>query len=103
MTAINNINFYRTNTCLAGRDDSSVSLIARAIGADDRTIISVVMRLRELKCVNRPTVIEIGGIEAEYMSKKKSIDRLFKYLKSLSNKNRLLKFTVRIGNMVYPI
>lgn len=103
MTAVKNINYYRTNTYRGGRDDSSVGFIARAIGADDYSLFSVIKRFKELESVNTPTVVEIGGIETDYANRKKSVDRLFKYLKTLSAKNRLLKFTVRIGNMLYAL
>ncbi len=103
MTAAKIINYTRTSTFRSSRDDSSVSLVARAIGADEATLLSLIIRLKELKSVKTLTLIEINGIEADYINKKKCIDRFLKYLKRLSGKNKFLKFTVRIGNMVYPI
>lgn len=103
MTAVKNINYYRTNTYRGGRDDSSVGFVARAIGANDNSFISVLKRFKELENVKTPTVIEINGVETDYVNRKKNVDRLFKYLKQFSRKNRLLKFTVRIGNMVYAL
>lgn len=103
MTAARNINYLRTNIYRAGRSNSAINMAARAIGADGYTLTSVIRRLNELKDTSVPTVVEISGIENDYISRKADVDRLFSFLSSFSKRNRLVKFTVMIGNMRYVL
>lgn len=103
MTAINNINYLRTNIYRTGRSDSAIGMAARAIGADGFTLTAVIRRLNELKETKVPTVVEINGIENDYIRRKADVDRLFSFLSLFSKHNRLVKFTVMIGNMRYAL
>ena len=103
MTAVNNINYFRTNVYRSGRADSTAAMIARAIGADSNTFSSVLRRLSELKQTKVPTVVEISGFENDYLKRKADVDRLFAYLSDFSRRHKLVKFTVMIGNMRYVL
>lgn len=103
MTAVNNINYFRTNVYRSDRTDSTVAMIARAIGADSNTFSAVLRRLSELKQTKVPTVVEISGFENDYLRKKADVDRLFAYLADFSRRHKLVKFTVMIGSMRYVL
>ena len=103
MTAVNSINYYRTNVYRSGRTDSVVAMVARAIGASDNTSTAVLRRLFELKQTKTPTVVEISGFENDYIRRKADVDRLFAYLSDFSKQHRLVKFTVMIGNTRYVL
>ena len=98
MTAVNSINYYRTNVYRSGRTDSVVAMVARA-----NTSSAVLRRLFELKQTKTPTVVEISGFENDYIRRKADVDRLFAYLSDFSKQHRLVKFTVMIGNMRYVL
>ncbi len=103
MTATTNIRYYRTNLYRSGRSNSTVGIAAKAIGADDYTLFSFIRRLNELANTKRPTVVEIGGIEADYAERKAKIDILFKFLSHFSKHHRLVKFAVKVGNRRYVL
>lgn len=64
---------------------------------------SVIRRLNELKETKVPTVVEISGIENDYLDHKAQIDRLFSFLSLFSKRYRFVRFTVMIGNMRYVL
>ncbi len=103
MTAATNIRYYRTNIYRSGRSGSAIGIAARAIGADDYSLFSLVRRLIELRNTQRPTVVEISGIEADYADNKSKIDILFKFLSTFSKHHRLVKFAVKVGNRRYVL
>ena len=103
MTAVNNINYYRTNTYRTGRTDSVASMIARAIGADSYTVPGILRRLSQLKQTKVPTIVEINGIENDYTRRKDDVDKLFSFLSDFSKRHKLVKFTVMIGSMRYVL
>ena len=103
MTATTNIRYYRTNVYRGGRSSSAVGIAARAIGAEDYTLFSLVRRLNELANTKRPTVVEINGIEADYSDRKSKIDLLFKFLSHFSKHHSLVKFAVKVGNRRYVL
>ena len=103
MTAVNNINYFRTNVYNSGRSNSTAALIARAIGADGNSFSAVLRRLAELKQTKTPTVVEISGFENDYLRRKADVDRLFAFLADFSKRYRLVRFTVIIGSMRYVL
>lgn len=103
MTAVTNIRYYRTNVYRSGRGNSTIGMAAKAIGAEDYTLFSLVRRLSELANTKRPTVVEIRGFEADYADKKSKIDMIFKFLSHFSKHHRLVKFAVRVGNRRYVL
>ena len=103
MTAATNIRYYRTNVYRSGRNGSAVAIAAKAIGAEDYTLFALMRRLAELKNTQRPTVVEINGIESDYSENKSKIDMIFKFLAFFSKQHRLVKFAVRVGNRRYVL
>lgn len=103
MTAVNNIRYYKTSMCHSGRGSTATSIAARCIGASDNSLSSVIRRINELKETKVPTVVEICGIENDYIEHKAQIDRLFTFLSLFSRRYRLVRFTVMIGNMRYVL
>ncbi len=101
MTAVNNINYYRTFVYNNNRNNSVISIAAKAVGADDNTVFALLRRLRDLKETKDPTVVEISGIEYAYSQNEAFVDRLFAFLSCFSRKHKLVKFTVMVGSMRY--
>ncbi len=103
MTAINKINYYKTNMYRSNRNNSIIGMAAKALGADSSSILSLLSRLLELHESNVPTLVEISGIENGYLSNKGRVDRLFKFLSFFSRHHKKVKFAVMVGNVRYML
>ena len=101
MTAVNNINYYKTFVYHNSRNNSILSIATKAIGAEENTVFALLRRLRDLRETKIPTVVEISGIEYAYSQNKVFVDRLFAFLSYFSKKCKFVKFAVMVGNMRY--
>ena len=103
MTAVNKINYCKTNMYRTNRYNSIIAMTAKALGANSISILALISRLFELHESNVPTLVEISGIENGYISNKGRVDRLFKFLSFFSKHHKKVKFAVIIGNVRYML